>query len=163
VGERDEPGIGAVTDAGSVNRTLRLAGFPHPSRPRVSRNPTRADADVTTPRGVDHLRMSYAVLWSEDGGPTRVGKLELCDHALFLDGTNGDSRPSTLVLDEIASVRIARGRGDRLQGRPVLILERNGRGAVRVATLSGVGALHELAELVGARDAHAAAAGTVRE
>jgi hypothetical protein len=91
--------------------------------------------------------VNYAILWSEAGGPVIAGKVELRDGSLIFDGTNGTRRRFAIALADVVSVRIARGPGDRLQGRPVLLLDTS-QGDVRVATLNGTGALHELADLI---------------
>jgi hypothetical protein len=95
--------------------------------------------------------MSYAVLWSEGEGPTLAGKLELVDDAIELEGRNGSVVRLTLPLAEIASIRIGRTPAERLRGRPVLLLDVRDGAQVRVATLTGAGALHELADSLGAR------------
>jgi hypothetical protein len=95
--------------------------------------------------------MSYAVLWNEDEGPTLAGKLELIDDAIRLEGTNGHAVRLSLPLGAVTAAHIGRTPTERLQGRPVLVIELRGGRRVRVATLSGAGALHELADAVGGR------------
>jgi hypothetical protein len=99
----------------------------------------------------DDIGMSYAVLWSEAGGPTFAGKLELRDRLLFLEGANCGVHRRTLDLDQVASLRIGRGRLERLQGRPVLVLEDGNGSRLCLATLDGIGALHELADALGSQ------------
>ncbi len=118
---------------------------------RVFRSPTRAHADAATRAAADDVVMSYAVLWSDNGGPTMAGKLELRERDLVLDGANGHGVRITLAFVDIASARIGRSPGERLQGRPVLVLDDATGRRLRVATLSGVGALHEVADVVEAR------------
>ena len=94
-------------------------------------------------------RMSYAVVW-DDGSGIYAGKLTLEDGDLVLQGlsqSNGSRRRLSSGL--LTSVRIARERHNRLDGRPVLIFESSG-GFLRVACLDGSGALHELAERLSA-------------
>jgi hypothetical protein len=95
--------------------------------------------------------MTYAVLWNEDGGPTIAGKLELSEGVLHLEGAQGRLVRLALPIDTIASARIGRNQAERLRGLPVLILDLLGGGRIRITTLSGVGRLHELADVVGAR------------
>jgi hypothetical protein len=49
-----------------------------------------------------------------------------------------------ILFAELSSASIARGPGDRLHGLPVLELGRDGRPPVRIASLEGAGALHEV-------------------
>jgi hypothetical protein len=96
--------------------------------------------------------MSYAVLWNEDESPTHAGKLELGDESLLFDGLNGSSRVRREVpVAEVVSARIARGRGERIGGRPALVLARSGGRVLRLASLSGAGALHEVIDFVNTR------------
>jgi hypothetical protein len=126
----------------------------HPCRPDVcgfSATPAGSMPDAGFLSGTNHSGMSYAVLWSENGGPMLAGKLELLDRVVLLEGANGDIHRCSLDLRTIGSFRIGRSRIERLQGRPVLVLE-DGKGyRVRVTTLSGVGALYELADLIGSK------------
>jgi hypothetical protein len=95
--------------------------------------------------------MTHPVLWSEDDGPTLAGKLELVAGVIRLEGGNGDVVQLSVPLQAITAARIGRAQPERLQGRPALVLGlRSGR-RLRIATLSGFGALHELADAVGAR------------
>jgi hypothetical protein len=95
--------------------------------------------------------MSYAVLWKEDEGSTIAGKLELVDDTIRLEGTNGHVVRLSLSMDAVGSARIGRTQVERVRGRPVLVLELRGGGTLRIAMLSGSGALHELADAVNAR------------
>jgi hypothetical protein len=97
--------------------------------------------------------MSYAVLWSEQEGPAHAGKLELCPGSLVLHGLNGSGRiRREFSLDDVVSLRIGRGRGERLGGRPVVMLQLTEGRTLRLATLSGAGALHEIVDHVSGRD-----------
>ena len=113
--------------------------------------PTGGDADVAPVAGADDTGVNYAVLWSKDDGPTMAGKLELLGDVIQLDGRNGRVVRLSLPLEAIASARIGRALVERLHGRPVLMLDVRGGGQIRVATLAGAGALHELADSLGAR------------
>lgn len=93
--------------------------------------------------------MSYAVIW-EDGSRVYVGRLELEDGDLVLEGQSQSSGSRRrLSCGSLTGVRIARDRQNRLDGRPVIIFESSG-GFLRLACLDGSGALHELAERLGA-------------
>lgn len=86
--------------------------------------------------------MTYAVVWSENGGAPRVGRLELASGSVQLVG--GTRR--TLRFDEVTAVRIDRGLQSRLAGRPTLVIENGAGDSFRVASLDGAGVLHELSE-----------------
>ncbi len=92
--------------------------------------------------------MSYAVVWSEADSAARVGKLELHDGSLVLDGANGLDR---IPVSDIVALRIGRSRSERLGGRPVLELQLVRARILRLATLSGIGALHEIADHIAGR------------
>jgi hypothetical protein len=95
--------------------------------------------------------MSYAVVWSKDDGPMTAGKLELVNDVIQLQGANGHAVDLSVPLNAITRARIGRTAGERLHGRPVLMLDLGGGRRMRITTLSGVGALHELADAIGAR------------
>ena len=86
--------------------------------------------------------MSYAVIWSEDHGPVHAGCAEVADGAFRLAGS------AQLVYTEVGSTRIGRAAGDRLAGRPTLVIETGEGTALRVASLEGTGRLLELADEV---------------
>jgi len=95
---------------------------------------------------------SYAVLWSEPGQPVHAGKLELEPNALRFEGSRG-ARSSRHVhrvfFEDIESVRVGRDRGERLAGRPALVLDLAVGGPLRIGSVQGAGFLHELAERLG--------------
>jgi hypothetical protein len=103
--------------------------------------------------------MSYAVVWEEGNGPIYAGRLELRDGRLDLIGTALGSGPThrTLRFCELGLVSVERRRVLCLGGRPTLIAEMPGRPRLRIGSLDGAGALHELAELLHAGAAGAAA------
>jgi hypothetical protein len=84
---------------------------------------------------------SYAVVWS-DGEGVVSGRLEPRADRFDLRGRD---RWFSLPFSGLASASIARGHADRLRGLPVLVLRPRGAAAVRIASLEGAGALHELA------------------
>ena len=99
--------------------------------------------------------MSYAVVWEEENGPVFAGRLELRDGRLDLIGTALGSGPTrrTLHFSELGPVWVERRRTLRLVGRPTLVAEVAAGPRLRISSLDGAGALHELAELL-----HASAA-----
>jgi hypothetical protein len=102
----------------------------------------RVSPDADRLRFADHRRMTYAVVWSENGGAPRVGRLELGGSFLRLGGN-----PSReLAYDDVANVRIDRRPALRLAGRPTLVIDSLAGDSLRVASFDGAGALHELTE-----------------
>jgi hypothetical protein len=105
--------------------------------------------------------MSYAVVWSEDGGPLFAGSLELESGAVRLDGrTDETPEPARqLPYGEIVGVGIEREPASRLGGRPTLVLTLRGGSLLRLASVVGAGSLRELADGVESARAEFAAAG----
>jgi hypothetical protein len=86
--------------------------------------------------------MTYAVLWSENDGLPRAGRLELASGFLRLVGRPGRE----LSYDDVADVRIDRRPKLRLAGRPTVVIESRAGESFRVASLDRAGTLHELVE-----------------
>jgi len=91
---------------------------------------------------------SYAVTWREEMLQTYTGKLELGPTWLRFEGgsTNGRSSVEMIHHRDIASVWIGRGREERVQGRPVLLLERRSGGLIRIASLNELGTIREIGD-----------------
>ncbi|HVS85034.1 MAG TPA: hypothetical protein VHD91_05350 [Gaiellaceae bacterium] len=95
---------------------------------------------------------SYAVLWSEPGRPTRAGKLELEPTGLRLEGSLGERgtrEVHRVFYEDVESVHVGRANGERIAGRPCLVLELAVGGPLRIGSLQGLGVLSELAEQLG--------------
>lgn len=90
---------------------------------------------------------NYAVAWRIDDGPTSSGRLELGEDELVLHGSDAPEG-LRIAFDELASVEIGRGAGERVNGERSLVLERGSCERVLVAALGGVGLLGELNELL---------------
>jgi hypothetical protein len=90
------------------------------------------------------VKATYAVLWC-GGEAVESGRLEPRAEGLELRGRN---RALSIRFADVAQVAIARGSDQRLRGLPVLSLLLRGGAALRIASLEGSGALHELAEWV---------------
>ena len=94
---------------------------------------------------------SYAVVWQDELAPggTAVfaGKLELEESRLRLEGVSRDGRQCrrTVGYDELGAVHMAPS-GERLVGRPTLVVERPHGLPLRLGTIDGRGALPELAD-----------------
>ena len=95
--------------------------------------------------------VSIPVLWAVDGGAHVAGRLDLYRDRLHLDGGSRDDRRTREIGgDEIAAVRIGREDVERIGGRAVLVVELRGGGTVSFTGFQTPGALHELAERLGA-------------
>jgi hypothetical protein len=91
------------------------------------------------------MSRTYAVVWSENGS-VASGRLESLVDRFELAGRR---HRLSLPFRDVEAASIERGRSDRLHGLPVLQLGRAGRPSVRIASLEGTSALHELFEQVG--------------
>lgn len=96
------------------------------------------------------MKLSYAVVWREAGGPVYTGKLEIAPDAVRLRGSSRDGAvwAERLPYEQLASVRIGRSAEDRLGGERTLVLERSSGSRLHVASLDGLGIVHELADQV---------------
>lgn len=95
---------------------------------------------------------SYAVLWSEPQQPVRAGKLELERTGLRLEGSlgrRGGRQVHRVFYEDIESVHVGRAGGERLAGRPALVLQLAVGGPLRIGSVQGLGVLSELAEQLG--------------
>jgi hypothetical protein len=103
------------------------------------------------PANLSFMRTTYGVVWREEDERIARGRLELLPRSLRLDGTSG-SKPTTreISYDQLAEIRIGRTTGDRLNGRPSLVLERLGAKPVAIATVAEVGGLAEIVERLAA-------------
>jgi len=100
----------------------------------------RADA-AATPRAYGHcMNRTYAVVWSENG-TLASGRLDSFADRFELDGRR---QRLSIPFVELLGASIARGSADRLRGLPVLELGRKAAVPVRIASLEGTAALHEL-------------------
>ena len=92
--------------------------------------------------------LTYAVVWSENGGPAVVGSLEFAGDDLVLSGATAGTPASSrrLPLATVSDAhlgRFAEARGGL--GRGLVVLDADG-GRVEIASLEGAGALHEVAD-----------------
>ena len=86
---------------------------------------------------------SYAVTWEMTDGEKRSGGLELRGRAIVL-GTNGDALE--IPYGDLAAAYVERRPAARLLGHPTLVLERRSGEQLRIASLSQLGIVAELAE-----------------
>jgi hypothetical protein len=90
------------------------------------------------------MRQTFPIIWAFLGA-THTGRFELIGDRLELSG-----RGSTLgfSLDQVTGYVVERGPARRLRGLPVLALQLAGGSTVAVASVGGVGTLHDLVTLV---------------
>jgi hypothetical protein len=108
---------------------------------------TRSERKGLSAHGLHERSHDYAVVWRTGDGPTSSGRLELGDDELVLHGS-GEPEGLRIAFDELSSVEIGRGAGERINGDKSLVLERISCERVLVAALGGVGLLGELTELL---------------
>jgi hypothetical protein len=93
------------------------------------------------------MRVTYAVTWQEPEGDRHSGRLELGTDELRLDGRNGEGAVTRSIrYADVSRYRLARSSGDRLQGRPTLILELADDSALKIASVAQPGIIGEVAE-----------------
>ena len=93
------------------------------------------------------MHLTYAVTWEGPEGTRRSGRLELCDGALHLEGSNGyGAARRELPYADVSGFRLARAGGERLQGRPTLLLELRGGEMLKIAGVSQPGIVAELSD-----------------
>jgi hypothetical protein len=89
----------------------------------------------------------YPVIFREPPGAPVTGALVIASGEVLLEGRSGVVL--RIPYSELAEVRVGRGPGESLHGRPVLWVARRDRGAVQIEPL-GPGLLDELADLLSA-------------
>ena len=100
---------------------------------------------------------SYAVLWSEPLCDLETGKLELEPESIRFEGSRGGRCGCIhrVYYDDIDGVRIGHHKGERLAGKPAVVVDLDDGGSVRIGSVDGVGTVAELADeltrLAGAR------------
>jgi hypothetical protein len=93
------------------------------------------------------MSATYAVSWQEPSGFLGSGRLELGGDALILEGQNGSSEVRrAFPYRNMSGLRVARGSGERLHGRPTLIVELDTGNPLRIAGVGQPGLVSELAD-----------------
>jgi hypothetical protein len=90
------------------------------------------------------MSRTYAIVWSENG-TVASGRLEPLADRFELSGRK---QRLSIPFTQLEGASIERGRADRLHGLPVLELSRADDLPVRIASLQGIAALHELLDYV---------------
>jgi hypothetical protein len=93
------------------------------------------------------MRTSYGVVWREGKEPLVAGKLELRPSGIRLDGLDG-SRDIPYRL--LTGVHVGRLAGERIDGRPSVVLERYTGGPIMVATVARPSLMGEIVEKLAA-------------
>lgn len=90
--------------------------------------------------------LSVPVIWVEDGGAPKAGRLDVFSDRLHLDGGFRDERMMLDVpLAEVGSVRVGRTTGDRIKGRQAIVLALLSGTTLSLAAFARPGTLTELA------------------
>ena len=98
--------------------------------------------------------MSYAIVWTENGGLRLTGRLDLTADAVVLTGTRaGAPALRELRYGDLTTAHLERSTQVELVPGTALILGTHDGDRVVIGSLEGVGALHELGdELASARE-----------
>jgi hypothetical protein len=93
------------------------------------------------------METSYGVGWREGESPLVTGKLELQPRAIRLDGLE---RAQEIPYELLTSVRLGRSAGDRIDGRPSVVLERRAGAPVTITTVAKPSLVGEIVERLAA-------------
>jgi hypothetical protein len=89
--------------------------------------------------------LSIPVIWAENGGAPLPGRLDVHPGGLHLDGGSRDRRATReLPYTAIESARIGRDNGDRMNGRPAIVLQLLAGGTISFVGFDRPGTLVEL-------------------
>jgi hypothetical protein len=89
------------------------------------------------------MHETYAVSWRHGQGDVQSGRLELVPEGLaFKNGSTAE----TVAYGDLRGVCVGHTAGDRISGRPTLVLERRFGEPVRIAGVGQAGIISELAE-----------------
>lgn len=93
------------------------------------------------------MKTSYGVVWREGESPLATGKLELLPRAIRLDGLEGAQE---IPYELLANVRVGRLAGERIDGRPSLVLERRSGAPFTISTVAKPSLVGEIVERLAA-------------
>jgi hypothetical protein len=88
------------------------------------------------------MQKSYGVVWQEGDAPAMAGKLELGPQALRLEGRD---LAQEISYDRVTGVHVGRSARERLNGRPSVVLERDGATPLTITTVAQSSLVGELA------------------
>jgi hypothetical protein len=89
------------------------------------------------------MQKSYGVVWRDGERPVVAGKLELLARGVRLEGRE---RSEDIPYDRVAGVHVGRSPGERLDGRPSIVLERRGGEPLTISTVAQANLVGEIAE-----------------
>jgi hypothetical protein len=91
---------------------------------------------------------SYAVLWREDEGLIRAGKLELGLRSLSLEEGKARSRFSlrSLRYEDLVRVQTAHDPRERIRDQPTIMLKRRGGGEIALAAIDPNASVHDIVQ-----------------
>lgn len=95
----------------------------------------------------DCMRTSYGVVWRDGASPLATGKLELLPRGIRLDGLEGAQE---IPYEFLAGVRVGRLAGERIDGRPSVVLERRTGAPVTISTVAKPSLVGEIVERLAA-------------
>jgi len=98
------------------------------------------------------MQRTYGVVWREGTEPLAAGKLELLANGLRLDGIDGSEE---IAYEDLSAVRIGRTSGERIDGRPSVVLDRAFGDPVTIATVAQPSLVGEIAERLAAMQLNA--------
>lgn len=96
----------------------------------------------------------YGVVWKVGEAAAAAGSLEFGDEGLRLVGR---THTEEVRYEDLTGVRIGRSNGDRLDGRPSVLLERRGAERLMLATVGQTALVREIADRISALKAEAQA------
>jgi hypothetical protein len=93
------------------------------------------------------MQTSYGVVWREGASSLATGKLELLPRGIRLDGLEGSQ---DIPYELLAGVRVGRLAGERIDGRPSVVLERRTGAPVTIATVAKPSLVGEIVQKLAA-------------
>jgi hypothetical protein len=115
----------------------------------------RSGAEMSNQR-IRESAADYAVVWRAGDGPTASGGLRIGSDQIALQGAS-EPEDLRIPLDDLASVEIGHGAGERINGQKSVVLKRHLGERVLVGGLGGVGFVGELCDLLARLPAERAA------
>lgn len=105
------------------------------------------DAPASAGDDDECMRTSYGVVWRDGASPLATGKLELLPRGIRLDGLEGAQE---IPYELLAGVRVGRSAGERIDGRPSVVLERRTGAPVTISTVAKPSLVGEIVERLAA-------------
>ena len=98
-------------------------------------------------QGIRESVADYAVVWRAGDGPTSSGGLRVGANHLVLRGAS-ETEDLRIPLDDLSSIEVGRGLGERINGQKSVVLERRSCERVLIAAFGGIGLVEELCNLL---------------